>query len=481
MQFSMMFLMNLGMLIAVAYVANVIYKYGLSRTSSRFKYVSSVLLVVFGGWVSSCFGFNFSETVIFDLRFVPLIIAALVYPRSYTLIIIGVAIGLTRFTFGLHMAAWVGFLNMSILSVLCAGLNYWMRRSTCRLIIKASVTILAVNIVNTLNIACLGVIPWRYYLAEVVPLTLPIGIVLSFLFALILRDFQMEQQRNYQIKQANELLSEQRDELQKAKVILEERAKQLMMASQYKSDFMATMSHELRTPLNSIINLAQIINEQGKELDEDELYQYSDLIYASGHDLLQMINDILDLSKVEAGHMEIVSESVNVREIAQVMMMHFEVTAKDKNLEFSLKEHEPIPNEIRSDSKRVQQILRNLLSNAFKFTHEGRVLLEISTQHLNQKGQEGDWVVFAVKDTGIGISKLQQHVIFEAFQQANGSINRKYGGTGLGLSISRDFSRLLGGFIRLESEEGKGSTFSLYLPMCPSENKEADEQPFKLT
>ncbi|MBJ8190904.1 sensor histidine kinase, partial [Bacillus cereus] len=220
MQFSMMFLMNLGMLIAVAYVANVIYKYGLSRTSSRFKYVSSVLLVIFGGWVSSCFGFNFSETVIFDLRFVPLIIAALVYPRSYTLIIIGVAIGLTRFTFGLHMAAWVGFLNMSILGVLCAGLNYWMRRSTWRLIIKASVTILAVNIVNTLNIACLGVIPWRYYVAEVVPLTLPIGIVLSFLFALILRDFQMEQQRNHQIKQANELLSEQRDELQKAKVIL---------------------------------------------------------------------------------------------------------------------------------------------------------------------------------------------------------------------------------------------------------------------
>ncbi|ALA40479.1 MULTISPECIES: ATP-binding protein [Paenibacillus] len=481
MQFSMMFLMNLGMLIAVAYVANVIYKYGLSRTSSRFKYVSSVLLVIFGGWVSSCFGFNFSETVIFDLRFVPLIIAALVYPRSYTLIIIGVAIGLTRFTFGLHMAAWVGFLNMSILGVLCAGLNYWMRRSTWRLIIKASVTILAVNIVNTLNIACLGVIPWRYYVAEVVPLTLPIGIVLSFLFALILRDFQMEQQRNHQIKQANELLSEQRDELQKAKVILEERAKQLMMASQYKSDFMATMSHELRTPLNSIINLAQIINEQGKELDEDELYQYSDLIYASGHDLLQMINDILDLSKVEAGHMEIVSEPVNVREIAQVMMMHFEVTAKDKNLEFSLKEHEPIPNEIRSDSKRVQQILRNLLSNAFKFTHEGRVLLEMSTQHLDRKGQEGDWVVFAVKDTGIGISKLQQHVIFEAFQQANGSINRKYGGTGLGLSISRDFSRLLGGFIRLESEEGKGSTFSLYLPMCPSVSKEADEQPFKLT
>ncbi|WP_225999892.1 sensor histidine kinase [Paenibacillus sp. BJ-4] len=481
MQFSMMFVINLGMLIAVAYVANVIYKYGLSRTSSRFKYISSVLLVVFGGWISSCFGFNFSETVIFDLRFVPLIIAALVYPRSYTLIIIGVAIGLTRFTFGLNMAAWVGFLNMSILGVLCAGLNYWMRRSTWRLIIKASVTILAVNIVNTINIAFLGVIPWRYYVAEVVPLILPIGVVLSFLFALILRDFQMEQLRNSQIKQANHLLSQQRNELQKAKIVLEERAKQLMMASQYKSDFMATMSHELRTPLNSIINLAQIINEQGKELDEDELSLYSDLIYASGHDLLQLINDILDLSKVEAGRMEIVNEPINIHELAQVMMMHFEVTAKDKNIEFSLKVHENIPDEIRSDPKRVQQILRNLLSNAFKFTHEGSVLLEISTQHLDRKGQEGDWVVIAVKDTGIGISELQQHIIFEAFQQANSSINRKYGGTGLGLSISRDFSRLLGGFIRLESEEGKGSTFSLYLPMCPSESKEAGKQPFKLT
>lgn len=342
-------------------------------------------------------------------------------------------------------------------------------------------TILAVNIANTINIAFLSVIPWRYYITEVVPLTLPIGVMLSFLFALILRDFQMEQLRHHQIKQANQLLSQQRNELQKAKIVLEERAKQLMTASQYKSDFMATMSHELRTPLNSIINLAQIINEHGKELDKDELYQYSDLIYTSGYDLLQLINDILDLSKVEAGRMEIVSEPVNVHEIAQVMMMHFEVAAKDKNLEFSLKVHDNIPDEIRSDPKRVQQILRNLLSNAFKFTQEGRVLLEISTQHLDRKGQKGDWVVIAVKDTGIGISKLQQHMIFEAFQQANGSINRKYGGTGLGLSISRDFSRLLGGFIRLESEEGQGSTFSLYLPMCPSESREAGEQPFKLT
>lgn len=475
MEYSKMFLLNLGMLIAVAYCANVFYKYVLNKASTSVKYASSVLFIILCGWISSAFGFNFNEDVIFDLRFVPLIIAILVYPHASVLVLIGVLTGLVRFTLGFNEASIAGFINMSILGVLGAGLNYWMRHSSYRLIIKASIVIGIVNIANVINIAIFGVIPPAHYFGHIVPYTLPLGILLSYLFALMLRDFQMEQRRNHQITQANRLLSRQRDELQQAKLILEERAKQLMMASKYKSEFMATMSHELRTPLNSIINLAQIINEQGKEMDEEDLKQYSGIIHASGQDLLQLINDILDLSKVEAGKMEIVMEPVNVLELGQVMMVNFEITARNKGLIFQFETSEDCPAQMNSDPQRIQQILRNLLSNAFKFTHEGSVILSIYKRRLVESELQGEWVVFSVKDTGIGISQEKQHYIFEAFQQADGSISRKYGGTGLGLSISRDLARLMGGFIRLDSAEGEGSTFALYLPLYTTESPPLEE------
>ncbi|MFB5268784.1 ATP-binding protein [Paenibacillus enshidis] len=465
MEFTKMFLMNLGMLIAVAYLANVTFKYVLSRVSARVQYISSIVLTVFCGWICSVFGFSFDGQVVFDLRFVPLIIASLVYPCASSLVIIGVATGLALFVFGFNEASVAGFVNLSILGLLAAGVNYWMRKTDYRLIIKASVSILAINLVNVLNIAIFDDTPFYYYLTKAVPFTLPLGIALSYLIAFILRDFQLEQRRKSQIIQANRKLSKQKEQLQKAKLALEERAQQLMTASQYKSEFMATMSHELRTPLNSIINLAQMLAEQGKELDEEELKQYSSIIYASGQDLLQLINDILDLSKVEAGKMEITKDYTSVEELLQIMFMQFEVTARNKNLEFKLQHGKGVPHQLYSDSQRVQQILRNLLSNAFKFTHSGSITLEARPERLAEPGREGEWLVLSVIDTGIGISKSKQHSIFEAFQQADGSISRKYGGTGLGLSISRDLARLLGGFIRLESEEGSGSTFSLYLPL----------------
>ncbi|WP_435923812.1 sensor histidine kinase [Paenibacillus sp. DYY-L-2] len=468
-----MFLLNLGMLVTVAYLANVIYKYALAKLSPRINYVLSVVLIIFAGWICMKFGFKLKDHVIFDLRIVPLIIASAVYTQPFTLVVIGLGIGLARLTFGINDAAIAGLINFLILGVLCAGLNVWMRRSDYRLSIKGTITILAVNAVNTVNIAIFGVIPAKQYLLEITPVTFPLSVVLSGAFALILWDFQMERKHTVELKYANELLQRQTEELRGAKLALEERANQLAQASRYKSEFLANMSHELRTPLNSIINLAQLISERDpaeQPEDGDDTPDYGTIIYKSGQDLLQLINDILDLSKVEAGKLEVVEEEVVVAELAQMMEMHFEYTAEQKGIPFEIQVEEGLPCTIVSDSQRIGQILRNLLSNAFKFTHEGRVTLDIRRAKAPDGQPEGEWIVFAVTDTGIGIPEDKYETIFEAFRQADGSISRKYGGTGLGLPISKDLARLLGGFIRLRSKEGHGSTFSLYLPL-PKGNK----------
>ncbi|MGG6311524.1 sensor histidine kinase [Paenibacillus macerans] len=458
------FLLNLGMLISVAYLANILYKYGLNKTSSRTINVLSVVLMILSGWICMKFGFQLKEDVLFDLRFVPLIVATFVYSQPLTLILIGFGIGLARLTFGISEAALVGLLNLSVLGFVCAGLNIWMKRTDYRFAVKGLITILTVNIINCLNIAVFGVIPTKHYLLDIMPVTFPLGVLLSLGFALILRDFQLGHRQNLELKYANELLRKQTDELHKAKIGLEDRAKQLALASSYKSEFLANMSHELRTPLNSIINLAEIIAES--EEAGDDLPEYGRIIHRSGHDLLQLINDILDLSKVEAGRLEITDEEVVLAEVAVWMQVHFERVAAQKNIEFAIEREAGLPATMISDPRRIAQILRNLLSNAFKFTHQGRVELGIR-RALPDEVPHGDWIVFTVSDTGIGVPKEKQSAVFEAFRQADGSISRRYGGTGLGLSISSNLARLLGGFIRMKSKEGLGSAFSFYLPLKP--------------
>ncbi|GIP23557.1 HAMP domain-containing sensor histidine kinase [Paenibacillus sp. J22TS3] len=471
MGFRDMFLMNLGMLISVAYLANIVYKYLFNRTSSKVKYVSSVVLMILAGWICMRFGFRLSDNVIFDLRFVPLLISTVVYSQPWTIMIIGIGIGLVRLTFGVNEAALAGLYNLALLGVICAGLNIWMRRSTVRLVVKATITILIVNIFNTVNVSIFGVIPFKKYMLELAPLLFPLGVILSALFAVMLRDFQLEQKRKLELEYTNELLKKQTEELQRTKIKLEERANQLLLASQYKSEFLANMSHELRTPLNSILNLAQIIKESEPAHEEDENPSYGAIIHKSGEELLQLINDILDLSKVEAGRLEIVIDEVSIHEIAEVMELQFQHLAQQKGLDFEIRFDQDLPESIQSDSLRLQQVLRNLIANAFKFTEAGKVKLEIRKERGN--GQDpGHWIVFAVTDTGIGIPEDKHSLVFEAFQQSDGSISRKYGGTGLGLSISRDLAALLGGCIRLQSKQGVGSTFSLYLPV----NYEAERE-----
>jgi signal transduction histidine kinase len=230
-------------------------------------------------------------------------------------------------------------------------------------------------------------------------------------------------------------------------------------ASQYKSDFLANMSHELRTPLNSLLILSKLLGDNSQGNLSDEQIKYANTIESSGNDLLTLINDILDLSKIEAGHIEIRPETVALQRLTGDLRRTFDPLAEKKGLGFDISLSDDCARTIESDRMRLEQILKNLLSNAFKFTERGQVSLAIERV-------DDASIRFAVSDTGIGISAEQQASIFEAFHQADATISRKFGGTGLGLSISRELARLLGGRIALESRPGEGSTFTLTIPLA---------------
>jgi CheY-like chemotaxis protein/CHASE3 domain sensor protein len=266
------------------------------------------------------------------------------------------------------------------------------------------------------------------------------------------------EQTNSQLEEQAQLLENQKDELARSTSAIEQKARELEQASQYKSDFLANMSHELRTPLNSLLILSKLLgdNEQGNLTQEQE--KYARTIQASGNELLNLINDILDLSKIEAGHVEVRTETVALQRVVSNLRGLFDPVANERGLAFETIVEPDAPASIVSDRQRLEQILKNLLSNAFKFTADGNVSLRIAA------AGEGR-IALTVADTGIGIAPEQQRLIFEAFRQADGSINRRYGGTGLGLSISRELARLLGGAIALESKPGAGSIFTLTLPV----------------
>jgi len=271
------------------------------------------------------------------------------------------------------------------------------------------------------------------------------------------------------LQEQQEILDRQNRELQSAQAALEQKAADLARASKYKSEFLANMSHELRTPLNSLLILAGMLqkNTEGN-LTEDQVESLA-IIHHSGRDLLDLINDILDLSKVEAGRMEFHFEPVSLATILAMMEVQFIHLAQEKGVEFHCHVAEELPPTIISDELRIRQILKNLLSNAFKFTEQGSVSLSITRPLQEQKLAHtaldpAHTVAITVKDTGIGVTPAQQEVIFEAFRQADGGTSRRYGGTGLGLSISREMAFRLGGYIGVESISGQGSAFTLYLP-----------------
>ncbi|MFF4319489.1 HAMP domain-containing protein [Streptomyces sp. NPDC001568] len=258
-------------------------------------------------------------------------------------------------------------------------------------------------------------------------------------------------------------------EIEQARQELEDRAQQLSLASKYKSEFLANMSHELRTPLNSLLILAQLLSQNPSRNLTPKQVEYAGIIHSAGSDLLQLINDILDLSKVEAGKMDINPERVSLKKLLDYVEASFRPLTSQKGLDFDITTATGVPVDLLTDDARLQQILRNLLSNAVKFTERGQVQVRIEpaspAEVPAELAQSGSVVAFRVIDTGIGIAEQQLEVIFAAFQQADGTTSRKYGGTGLGLSITREIARLLGGAVTAHSIPGEGSTFTLYLPV----------------
>lgn len=265
------------------------------------------------------------------------------------------------------------------------------------------------------------------------------------------------EEQTSELETTNQEILKQTEEITLQKANLEEKAEQLELANRYKSEFLANMSHELRTPLNSLLLLARSLkNNETGNLSEEEVEDAS-IVYESGMELLELINGILDLSRIEAGKMNILKQPVDVKGIAEKLYRQLSAISTEKGLKFILDIDTELPQQVVTDGHRLEQILKNLLSNAFKFTSEGSVTLRLTKQDNS--------VVFAVQDTGIGISKDKQELIFNTFQQEDGSVDRQYGGTGLGLSIVKQLSSLLGGSVSLNSEKGKGSTFSVTLPL----------------
>ncbi|MHA5051121.1 HAMP domain-containing protein [Streptomyces sp. SD15] len=298
------------------------------------------------------------------------------------------------------------------------------------------------------------------------------------------------QESNAQLEEKAEQLAQQnRDievkntEIEEARQVLEERAEQLAVSMRYKSEFLANMSHELRTPLNSLLILAKLLADNAETNLTPKQVEFAETIHGAGSDLLQLINDILDLSKVEAGKMDVSPTRIALVQLVDYVEATFRPLTAEKGLDFSVRVSPELPATLHTDEQRLLQVLRNLLSNAVKFTDSGAVELVIRPagadvpvairEQLLEAGslQDADaaLIAFSVTDTGIGIAASKMRVIFEAFKQADGTTSRKYGGTGLGLSISREIARLLGGEIHAQSEPGRGSTFTLYLPLHPSE------------
>jgi HAMP domain-containing protein/signal transduction histidine kinase/DNA-binding response OmpR family regulator len=281
---------------------------------------------------------------------------------------------------------------------------------------------------------------------------------------------ELQDKAHLLVKQKEEVEGKNK-EVEEARLSLEEKAEQLQLTSKYKSEFLANMSHELRTPLNSLLILAQQLYENHDGNLTEKQISYAKTIHSCGDDLIQLINDILDLSKIESGYISTDFVNVSFHDITTFVETTFKHISENKNLRFGIDLDTTLPNSLETDAQRLNQILKNLLSNAFKFTEKGEVKFRIYEANRNWRQNIPSLdaakrvVAFEIKDTGIGISRDKQNIIFEAFQQAEGSTSRKYGGTGLGLSISRGLADLLGGSIELASEAGFGSTFTLYLPI----------------
>ncbi|CAI6031931.1 ATP-binding protein [Cohnella sp. JJ-181] len=466
MEIGTTFFTSITILITFTFLFNLIYKYVFQHTAGIVKQIAMVVGFIALGWLAMKFGIRYNGSAIFDLRNVPIIFATLVFRDPRPILAIGFGIALARFGVnGMSPSAFTAFCNISTLGIVGAILvSLYRKRPQWGYPAKAAVSLLAINAFQVAGILSYAAVDRFNYLTRVMPYTLPATIVLGTFFLFIIRDFFLDQQRAVRLKETNEVLQKRTEELLETKKMLEEKAELILQASRYKSEFMANMSHELKTPLNSVILLSQMIGENADAGRTQDNRRYAEIIQASGEQLLHMINDILDLSKVEAGKMDIVWDIISLYDTAELLYRQMKPIAEAKGIELRLEIDPAVPPTLMSDGQRLGQILRNLLMNAIKFTDKGYVALIVSSERDPNVNNAGH-IVFTVKDTGVGIEKSKQEMIFEAFQQEDGSINRRFGGTGLGLSISLQLSTLLGGTLSLNSAKGEGSEFTLRLPL----------------
>lgn len=471
MQILKSFLMNLCVLITFAYLINLCYKSLFDNASEKVKQAVLIIIFIVSGWLSMIFALKGMDFTLFDLRVVPLIFGTLIFRNPRPLIVIGIGIAIGRIAItGTTPQAISGSINLLILGCTGALLVLYYQKNKLSYKFKAISSVFTIVTMQTLCITAFGALPTQYYLTEVFPYTYPAGIVVSLFFVFIINDFYKEQLRAIDIRNKNKILYIQTRDLRRTKRELEEKADQLMQSSKYKSEFIANMSHELKTPLNSIILLSQLLLENNESQESNQESRYAELIHTSGQELLRIIEDILDLSKVESGKMDIILEKTSVHDIIEMIQQEFEPLTQMKGLLFETTASSSIPYAMTTDVFRLRQILRNLIINAIKFTDKGIVGFSVEMDGDNGLSGTSEFIVFNIYDTGIGISEDKQQLIFEAFQQEDGAINRKYGGTGLGLSISLQLSHLLGGTLRLQSKRGEGSRFSLHLPLHPIQN-----------
>ncbi|SFB62090.1 two-component system, chemotaxis family, sensor kinase CheA [Cohnella sp. OV330] len=468
--FLRIFFINVSTMLTLLYLASLLYKYVVYKWSPAWKETLFIVLAIVCGWTTIRFGFRFSETVMFDMRYLAVIVAPLFVRNKLSILVIGLGIGLARLSLGLSHAALVGCLNVVAMSLLVLFILWLARRRRWPELRKMATIVISVNMGNVLFIALFGIIPRRHYLVDIAPGTFLVSLFLCFAFMFILREFMTEDKRSHKLKiytarlEKQYRISEEKGRsLEQAKQELETMYDQVQSASRYKTEFLANMSHELRTPLNSVLVLAQLLEENVDSRLSEEEVGYARIIHHSGKELLGLINDVLDLSKIEAGRLELDRSVFSVRELLGHMDELFRPIASRKRLSFTLRSEPDVPEYLHTDEQRLKQIINNLLSNALKFTHEGHVRFVVSRVPEGGPLAEGG-LAFEVEDTGIGIAADKQEAIFDAFFQADGSISRSYGGTGLGLSIAKQFAMLLGGDIRLESELGGGSRFTLLLP-----------------
>ncbi|OMF05899.1 hypothetical protein BK127_31805 [Paenibacillus sp. FSL H7-0331] len=466
MNYFVTFLISLSVLITSAYLFNLCFKYIFQHATWKVKQAGLVGIFIFAGWLAMFFGVQGQGSTLFDLRALPIVFGTLFFRDPRLVLIISVGIAISRYTIsGFTAQAFTGSINILLLGCLAAFLVALYRKKAWSYNRKAIISIISMNTLQVIGIATFASIPRLNYLQHIAPYTYPAALLLNAFFVFILKDFYEEQLRAQKNKTMNLVLRKQKREL-------EEKALQLQLASQYKSEFIANMSHELKTPLNSIIALSQLLQEEDRSRYSEEEISYGKIIHTSGNELLKMINDMLDISKMETGKMEIVLEMVSVLELVQLVQHQFVPITNQKSLQFKVDLQESVPVFIVSDAQRLVQILRNLLTNAVKFTDQGSITMQIymdkdSRSGHNRLEKSEDWIVFCIQDTGIGIDKGKQHLIFEAFQQENGTFTRRYGGAGLGLSISLKLAGLLGGTLDLQSTKGEGSGFFLRLPVQP--------------